>query len=98
MSKKKLKLNSLTVQSFVTSLDEETNKKVKGGTTIASLFYTGCIIACPGGSTHCAASECALCPTGDTCDPCSRAFTNCVNNGCNDDGGGASGAMCEPFH
>lgn len=76
MPKKKLKLNNLSVNSFVTQLDEQAEKVARGGATV-SLFpldtECGTCVTCKGETCYgetCAAS----CPT---CRPWLCTYDDC---------------------
>jgi hypothetical protein len=68
--KKKLKLNGLKVQSFVTSLGENFKEKIKGGYIISCPWHMACYTRCTG---ECVYSPC-WCPSYKTdctdCDTC----------------------------
>ena len=76
MNKKlKLKIDDLKVESFVMGISP--TKQFKGG--------SGGFSYCPGLCTMFMTCPCTADTCGDTCNPCSRAFTNCANNGCGPD-------------
>ncbi len=74
MKKKKLKLDDLKVQSFVTSLDNEKSKKIQGGTNSGPMYTQVCYYTCAGDSCV----VCASVPTCDTCDQtCESQIETC---------------------
>ncbi|MDD5361342.1 MAG: polymorphic toxin-type HINT domain-containing protein [Ignavibacteria bacterium] len=81
--KRKLKLEDIKVESFVTSLNDDTSKDVKGAGESQQLTAcrTWCDIACH--STVCTDPTCIGCPTGNTCgDTCVNTCDSCPS-GCN---------------
>lgn len=95
--KKKLKLENLSVQSFVTSLDDETANRAKGGVTVIGPLCS--VEVCD--TLVCSATKCpGPCPIGGGptgVNPCNTVDKVCQPNSDSPCSGWGTQCTCYPY-